>query len=136
VPDKMVRAIAAFIDFCYIVCHSTLDEADLEAMEDALRCFEAERTIFKEVQIHPNGISIPQIHALQHYHHLVQQFGAPNGLCSSITGSKYIQAVKKPWRKSNQHNALGQMLITNQHLDNIASFRANRFAEGKHLLQV
>ncbi|KIM54130.1 hypothetical protein SCLCIDRAFT_137436, partial [Scleroderma citrinum Foug A] len=91
---------------------STLDEADLEAMENALKCFETECTVFEEVQIHPDGISIPHIHALQHYQELVQQFGAPNGLCSSITESKHIQAVKKPWRRSNHYQALGQMLVT------------------------
>ncbi|KIJ16060.1 hypothetical protein PAXINDRAFT_76254, partial [Paxillus involutus ATCC 200175] len=41
-------------------------------------------------------------------------FGAPNGLCPSITESKHITAVKKPWRRSNKHNALGQILRTNQ----------------------
>jgi hypothetical protein len=50
---------------------STLDEADLEAMEDALRCFEAERTIFEEVHISTlMAYPFPSIHALQHYHHL------------------------------------------------------------------
>ena len=128
----MVQAIAAFLDFCYIVRQSTLDEADLAAMENALTCFETERIIFEEVQIRPGGISIPRIQALQHYQEMVQQFGAPNGLCSSITESKHIQAVKKPWRRSNRHQALGQMLVTNQRLDNIAYFRARQCAKGKH----
>ena len=127
----MVQAIAAFLDFCYIVRQSTLDEADLAAMENALTHFETECTIFEEVLICPDGISIPHIHALQHYQELVQQFGAPNGLCSSITESKHIQAVKKPWRRSNCHQALGQMLVTNQRLDNIAYFRASQCAKGK-----
>ena len=132
VPSKMVQAIAAFMEFCYIVCQSTLDEADLIAMDKALKSFETERTIFEEVQICPNGISSPRIHALQHYQQLVQQFGAPNGLCTSITESKHIEAVKKPWRRSNHHKALlGQMLVTNQRLDNLAHFRANQFTKGE-----
>ncbi|KAF8953940.1 hypothetical protein BDZ97DRAFT_1678489, partial [Flammula alnicola] len=44
----------------------------------------------------------------------VQEFGAPGGLCSSITESRHITAVKKPWRRSSRFEALGQMLITNQ----------------------
>ena len=130
----MVQAIAAFMEFCYIVRQSTLDEADLNAMQNALQCFETKCTIFEEVGIHPHGISIPRIHALQHYQHLVQQFGAPNGLCSSITESKHIDAVKKPWRRSNRHEALGQMLVINQHLDNIANFHARQFAKGKCII--
>ena len=40
VPSKMTCAIAAFIDFCYIVCQSSLDETDLEELDSALKCFE------------------------------------------------------------------------------------------------
>ena len=57
-------------------------------------------------------------------------FGAPNGLCSSITESKHIKAVKKPWRRSNRFNALGQMLLTNQCLDKIAAAQFNFTVRG------
>ncbi|KIM64440.1 hypothetical protein SCLCIDRAFT_23455 [Scleroderma citrinum Foug A] len=60
-----------------------------------------------------------------HYRHLIQQFGAPNGLCSSITESKHIKAVKKPWRHSNRFEALGQMFTTNQRLDKLAAARVD-----------
>ncbi|KIJ05454.1 hypothetical protein PAXINDRAFT_93459, partial [Paxillus involutus ATCC 200175] len=50
-----------------------------------------------------------------------QQFGAPNGLCSSTTESKHILVVKDPYRRTNHHNALGQMLLINQCLDKLAA---------------
>src|SRR5882762_245366 len=50
---------------------------------------------------------------------------APNGLCSSITESKHIEAVKEPWRRSNHFNALSQMLLTNQRLDKLAASRVD-----------
>ncbi|KAL4078133.1 hypothetical protein V8B97DRAFT_2021337 [Scleroderma yunnanense] len=31
------------------------------------------------------------LHAMKHYPYLICQFGTPNGLCSSITESKYIK---------------------------------------------
>ncbi|KAG2034077.1 hypothetical protein BDR03DRAFT_820703, partial [Suillus americanus] len=52
-------------------------------------------------------------HSLCHYHYLVQQFGAPNGLCSSLTESKHHKAVKEPWRRSSGYLPLGQILINN-----------------------
>jgi hypothetical protein len=52
-------------------------------------------------------------------------FGAPNGLCSSITESKHIKAVKQPWQCSSKYNALSQMLLTNQCLDKIAAARVD-----------
>ena len=48
-------------------------------------------------------------------------FGAPNGLCSSITESKHIPSVKKPCDRSNHCNALGQILLTNQRLDKLTA---------------
>jgi hypothetical protein len=52
---------------------------------------------------------------------LLHAYGAPNGLCSSITESKHITAVKKPWRWSSHYKALGQMLLINQRLDKLAA---------------
>ena len=65
-----------------------------------------------------------------HYSRLIRMFGAPNGLCSSITESKHIKAVKEPWRRSNRYNALGQMLLTNQRLDKLAAARVDFTSRG------
>ncbi|KIJ18237.1 hypothetical protein PAXINDRAFT_34587, partial [Paxillus involutus ATCC 200175] len=82
-------------------------------------------SVFEEAGIHSNGIFIPHICSLQHYHELVQLFDSPNGLCSLIVESKHIWAVKKPWRRSNKHQALGQMLLTNQCLDKLSQYRVD-----------
>ena len=34
---------------------------------------------------------------------------------------KHIKTVKQPWHQSNHHQALAQMLLTNQHLDKLAA---------------
>lgn len=74
---------------------------------------------------------------MMHYRHLSQEFGTPNGLCSSITESKHIKAVKKPWQCSNHFEALGQMLVTNQRLDKLAAaqvdFESRRMLDGSVL---
>lgn len=126
----MVRALSAFMDFCYLARRSTLDEDTLIAMQDALARYHIHRVIFVETGVRPNGFSLPRQHSLMHYHHLVREFGAPNGLCSSITESKHIKAVKEPWRRSSRFNALGQMLITNQRLDKLAAARVDFDARG------
>ena len=58
---------------------------------------------------------------MMQYHKLVMMFGAPNGLCSLIMESKHIKAVIKPWCRSSKFNALGQILWTNSHMDNLSS---------------
>jgi hypothetical protein len=58
-----------------------------------------------------------------HYAPLIRLFAAPNGICTSITESKHIRAVKEPWRRSSRNNALFQMLTTNQRLDQLTAAR-------------
>jgi hypothetical protein len=80
--------------------------------------------------VRPEGLSLPRQHSLVHYKAVIQLFGSPNGLCSSITGSKHIKAIKEPWRRSSHYKALGQMLLTNQRLDKLAASRVDFIAHG------
>ncbi|TFK84682.1 hypothetical protein K466DRAFT_496109 [Polyporus arcularius HHB13444] len=127
VPDKMVRCIAALLDFCYIARRSTHDSHSLAAMEHLLARFEGLRDIFEEAGVRVDtheGFALPRQHALFHYVRNIQLFGSPNGLCSSITESKHISAVKVPWRASSRHNALGQIIRTITRSNKIAAARA------------
>ena len=72
-----------------------------------------------------NDFNLPWQHSLNHYVKLIRAFGSPNVLCSSITESKHIKAVKEPWQCSSRFEALSQMLLTNQHLDKFAAARVD-----------
>ncbi|KAG1873124.1 hypothetical protein F4604DRAFT_1880988 [Suillus subluteus] len=100
VPAELVQCMSAFLDFCYL----TLRDIKL-----ALQRFHETWEIFRDSGVCPNRFSLPRQHSLE--------FGAPNGLCLSITESHHITAVEWPWRRSNRFEALGQMLLTNQRLD-------------------
>jgi len=125
VPSEMVQTLQALMDFIYIARRDIIDSNDLTALDNALERFHNYRTIFQERGIRPTGFNLPRQHSLVHYHALIRSFGAPNGLCSSITESKHIKAVKEPWRRSNRFEALGQMLLINQRLDNLAASRVD-----------
>ena len=84
----------------------------LRAMEEALWYFHELRTIFVETGVRPDGFGLPRQHSLVHYIISIRQFGSPNGLCSSITESKHIEAVKETWRRSNRNEPTGQMIRT------------------------
>jgi hypothetical protein len=120
----MVQALSAFMDFCYLVRRNILDESTLEAIDVAVTKFHAYRVIFEDVGIR-NNFSLPRQHSVKHFRLLIQMFGAPNGLCSSITESKHIKAVKEPYRRSNHFEALGQMLLTNQRIDKLDACRTH-----------
>lgn len=126
----MVQTFRAFLEFCYIARRNVQDTSSLQEMEDALSHFHQHRVIFQECGVRPDGFALPRQHSMVHYFHLVRAFGAPNGLCSSITESKHIKAVKEPWRRSNRYDALGQMLLINQRLDKLAASRADFAARG------
>ncbi|KZT07450.1 uncharacterized protein LAESUDRAFT_713557 [Laetiporus sulphureus 93-53] len=121
VPPDMIRAIRAFLKFCYIARCNVYVPTNLEALEDALTRFHQYRIIFEKWGVCIDGFSLLRQHSLKHYKCLIWEYGTPNGLCTSITESKHITAVKEPWWQFNRYNALGQMLLTNQRLDKLAA---------------
>ncbi|KAG6852255.1 hypothetical protein C0991_001506, partial [Blastosporella zonata] len=126
----MVKCLRYFMEFCYLVRLPVLDEDDLAKIDSCVANFHRTRTIFEDIGVRPGGISLPRQHSLVHYRYLIQEFGAPNGLCSSITESAHIKAVKEPWRRSNRYDALGQMLVTNQRLSKLAACHVNFRSRG------
>ena len=93
-------------------------------LKDALKRFHHYRKAFNEIDISP-GSSFPQQHSLTHYADSICLFGAPNGLCTSITEAKHIKAVKEPWWRMNRHKPLKQMLYITQRLDKLAAMQTN-----------
>ncbi|KAG1720918.1 uncharacterized protein EDB91DRAFT_1240359 [Suillus paluster] len=120
--DSKFQTFCAFLKFCYLVRRDIITEKTLDEIQNVLDHFHQYREIFTTFV---KTFSLPHQHSLQHYIHLICLFGAPNGLCSSITESKHIKAVKEPWRRSNRYKALSQMLVTNQCLDKLAAARTD-----------
>ncbi|KAI0666178.1 hypothetical protein C8Q78DRAFT_1072649 [Trametes maxima] len=124
VPDKMIRCIGTFLDFTFLAHRSSHTLRTLTEMDLALSRFHHLREVFVETGVRPDGFgNLPRQHALFHYTWLIKLFGSPNGVCTSITESKHITAVKHPWRSSNRHNPLIQILRTNMHLSKLAALR-------------
>ena len=132
VPSQVVKTIAAFLEFCYIARRNVITDDSLSQLKVALQKFHEAREVFSgTVRANgPSAFSLPRQHSMVHYADHIKNFGLPNGLCSSITESKHITAVKRPWRRSNKHTALPQMLKTNERLDKLAAARADFAAHG------
>lgn len=118
----MVKALRAFLDFCYIARQNVHDTQSLEELRNALKNYHHHREIFVTTGVW-TGFNLPCQHSLIHYLRAIHMFSSLNGLCSSITESKHIKAVKEPWRRSGCFDALCQMLLTNQHIDKLAASR-------------
>jgi len=118
----MVKCLAAFLDFCYIVRRNTITADDLIELRSILDRFHTHHEVFVGTAgVTGERISLPRQHSLMHYIHCIVLFGSPNGLCSSITESKHIKAVKQPWRRSSRFKALKQMLVTISRLDKLSA---------------
>ena len=119
----MVQCIAAFIEACYIARRNAISEPVLQRFRVCVNRFYDLRNIFIEAGVRMS-ISLPRQHAfVVHYYNLIKMYGAPNGLCSSITESKHIKAVKEPWRRSSRFRALVQMLVSILRMEKLAAIR-------------
>lgn len=120
----MVKTVASFLDFCYLVRRNAITKSGLDEIDRALAAFHRHRQVFIDLGVRED-ISLPRQHSLMHYRRSIELFGSPNGLCSSITESKHIKAVKEPWRRSSRYHALMQMVQTISRLDRMAALRAH-----------
>lgn len=121
-PSSIVQAMATFMDACYIARRNAISEPALAQFKDCVSKFHHLRNSFIALGVR-SSISLPRQHALSHYRNSIRLFGSPNGICSSITESKHIKAVKEPWRRSSRFNALKQMLRTLERLSKMATLR-------------
>ena len=129
VPADMVCTVRDLLDFCYLVRRDVHDSNTLATINQSLENFHKHREVFIRAGVCENW-NLPRMHSLKHFPWLIREYGAPNGLCSSITENKHIKAVKEPWRHSSRYEALAQMLKTNTHLDKLAVSRIDFKARG------
>ncbi|PBK70781.1 hypothetical protein ARMSODRAFT_987857 [Armillaria solidipes] len=113
-PESIMRCLSAFMDFCYLVRWSDFDETTLKQVRDTIQQFHHYYEAFRLAGVHKD-FSLPRQHTIVHYPSHIMEFGAPNGLCSSITESRHITA----------YNTLSQMLLTNQRLDKLMALRVD-----------
>ncbi|KAI9566660.1 hypothetical protein HD554DRAFT_2040198 [Boletus coccyginus] len=143
--DRHIAAIASFTGLCRFpqgrgfkqwtgnnskaLMKNVITDSALSSISDAIEHFHCYREVFKRTGIVSTFLLSCQ-HSVKHYPELVQLFGTPNGLCSSITENKHITAVKKPYRRLNKHKALGQILVTNQQLNKLSAAQTNFASRG------
>ena len=96
-PCNVVSAVRSFIEFCYLVRREVHTPKSISMLHEAIDEFHKKREAFHVLGVREEGFSLPRQHSCVHYEDKIEEFGAPNGLCSSITESMHIRAVKEPW---------------------------------------
>lgn len=140
VPPGVVRTFTSFTEFCHTAQRPVLDTTSLAELRGHLDDFKRHRDVFQTKGVRPDKLSVPRTHSLNHYADCIEDFGSPNGLCCSVTESKHIKAVKKPWRRSSKHNALQQILPMNERMGKLAAaetdFEAREMMDGDLLDEI
>ena len=70
VPEQMVRALSAFLEFCYLVHRLQIDEDVLIKIDAAIERYHIEHEIFVECGLR-SDFNLPHQHALLHYRVLI-----------------------------------------------------------------
>ncbi|KAI0735779.1 hypothetical protein C8Q76DRAFT_690321 [Earliella scabrosa] len=121
----LMKCLTAFLNFVYLVRRPSHDTHSLHAISGLIARCQALRAIFLQAGVWlDDGFALPRQHALFHYVRSIEMFGSLYGLCTSITESKHISAVKQPWRDLNRRNPLGQILRKITRLNKLAAARA------------
>jgi hypothetical protein len=110
------------MDACYIACQNAISASVLECFRGCIEKFHELCEAFIACGVHKK-LSLPCQHAFNHYYSLIQSFGSPNGLCSSITESKHVKAVKDTWCWSSCFKAIAQIVVTLLWLHKMAAAR-------------
>ena len=125
VPDKIIKAVSVVLDFIYIVRRLVFTSATIAELEAVLLKYEGSREIFHITLVRPEGFELPRQHSIIHFPFSITRIGAPNTVCTSITESMHIRAVKDAYRRSNRNEEMGQVLLINQRTDKLAVARVD-----------
>ncbi|KAG8974091.1 hypothetical protein FRC05_007839 [Tulasnella sp. 425] len=108
VPSEAVEAAKALMDFIYWAQKPSLDEDDLNTMDQLLEKFHElkDHGAFSSVRDHFN---IPKLHVLLHYTSLIRLHGTPDGYNTETPERLHIDYAKSGYRASNKKDYTKQM---------------------------
>ncbi|EIN05577.1 hypothetical protein PUNSTDRAFT_74727 [Punctularia strigosozonata HHB-11173 SS5] len=109
-PSRLIRAVRSILDFLYLAqypCHST---HTLDALDDALNRFHANKSIFVDLGIRTH-FNFPKLHFASHYRSLIERFGTTDNTNTETTERLHIDLTKDAYRATNKKDVYPQMTI-------------------------
>lgn len=110
VPDRLVRACRALLDFSFLAqlpVHTTKSLRDLAATLDR---FHENKDIFEDLEIRDNFL-IPKLHLLNHYLRSIENFGTTDNYNTEYTERLHIDMAKDAYRATNMKDEFPQMTL-------------------------
>ncbi|KAI0055548.1 hypothetical protein BV25DRAFT_1815428 [Artomyces pyxidatus] len=107
-PIRLVRAVRALLDFLYLAQYPSHSSDTLGYLDDALRRFHANKSIFELVGVRDN-FNLPKLHALLHYSPSIRLFGTTDNYNTEASERLHIDYAKDAYRSTNHKDAYPQM---------------------------
>ena len=115
--DSQVMVVArAILDFCYYAQLRVHTNNSLDALDNTLATFHANKDIMKELGIRDH-FNLPKLHQLSHYVQSITLFGTADGFNTELPERLHIDFAKEAYRASNKRDYEEQMVMWLQRQD-------------------
>jgi hypothetical protein len=118
VPSDAVRAGRELLECLYLIRAEEHDDDSLALLKTHEELYVQYREVFRTPGVR-DDFDLPRQHGLFHFRSNIENYGSPNGLCTTLVESKHRKVIKEPWRRSSHHEPLPQMLKINTRLDQL-----------------
>jgi hypothetical protein len=108
VPTTTQQAACAQLNFCYYACWEQHNSNSLDAMEDALDTFHANKHVFVKLGVCKH-LSFQKLHSLKHYVHSIYLFGTADGYSTETLEHLHINFAKRAYQLTNRQDFTAQM---------------------------
>ena len=106
---RLVRAVRALLDFLYLAQYPVHTDETLQLLEDSLRCFHDNKSIFVDLDIR-DAFNIPKLHcSARHYVEYIKLYGTLDNFNTEYTERLHIDLAKDAYAATNHKDEFTQM---------------------------
>ncbi|KAI0076043.1 hypothetical protein K474DRAFT_1598667, partial [Panus rudis PR-1116 ss-1] len=119
-PVCLIRSVRALLDFIYLAQYPIHNTATLDAMEEAMNCFDDNKSIFVDLHIRDTW-NLPKLHIVaRHYRLLIERFGATDNFNTQFFERLHIEVAKDAADATNWKDEFPQMTLWLERNEKIA----------------
>ncbi|KAF8810733.1 hypothetical protein BYT27DRAFT_7253430 [Phlegmacium glaucopus] len=107
---RLVRAVRALLDFLYLAQYLVHTDETLQLLEDSLRRFHDNKSIFVDLDIR-DAFNIPKLHSARHYVEYIKLYGTLDNFNTEYTERLHIDLAKDAYAATNHKDEFTQMTI-------------------------
>jgi hypothetical protein len=108
---RLIRCVRALLDFLYLAQYPIHTDETLMLLEDALSRFHANKEIFVELGIRPDGFKLPKLHFASHYVEFIKLYGTTDNFNTEYTERLHIDLAKDAYAATNFKDEFHQMTL-------------------------